>query len=144
MQSFAGAIMGLMPSSGCSGEPHCSLWCFSAVPYCLLWWGDLVCRAESQESELLGSSPREQDLEQKIRPLRGRKGRPRRGSWQRAQQKHESTACQCWPSYVIWPWSIPEEIFVCQLWNFKINLYYLRTHLKAMHNTLYYWSVVTC
>lgn len=67
----------------------------------------LLWKAESQESELLGSSPREQGREQKMRPPRGRKGLPSRGSWQWAQQKHASVACQCWPSYVIWPWSMP-------------------------------------
>lgn len=107
-QSFAAVTDDLMPSSGCRGEPHCDCCGFSVVPqrWC---WGCLLCSAELWDSALLDSSPREQCLEQKISPPRGRKGRPSRGSWQRAQQKHDSTACQCWPSYIIWPWSIPER-----------------------------------
>ncbi|KAK0145946.1 hypothetical protein N1851_015130 [Merluccius polli] len=91
------------------GTQRGGCWTFSAVSQrrCC---GDRLCRAESQESELLGSSPREQAREQKMRPPRGRKGRPSSASRQRAQQKQVSTACQCWPSYVIWPWSIPEDI----------------------------------
>lgn len=42
--------------------------------------------------------PRLQAREQKIRPPRGRKGRPSRGRPQRLQQKQRSEACQCWPS----------------------------------------------
>lgn len=78
-QSIMGVIGGLTPSGGCSGEPHCKGWCFSAVLQhgCR---GVLLCSAESQESELLGSSPSEQGLEQKMSPPRGRKGRPSRGS----------------------------------------------------------------
>lgn len=64
--------------------------------------------AESQESELSASSPSEQALEQKMSPRRGRKGRPSRGRRQRAQQKQNSTACQRWPSYVIWLCPMPE------------------------------------
>ncbi|TNN29514.1 hypothetical protein EYF80_060337 [Liparis tanakae] len=64
-------------------------------------------KAESEESEPLGSSPRLQEREQKIWPCLGRKGRPSRERLQRAQPKQPSVACQCCPSYVIWPWSMP-------------------------------------
>ena len=46
----------------------------------------------------VGSDPRLQAREQKIRPRRGRKGRPSRALPQRLQQKQRSEACQCWPS----------------------------------------------
>lgn len=46
----------------------------------------------------VGSDPRLQAREQKIRPRRGRKGRPSRARPQRLQQKQWSEACQCWPS----------------------------------------------
>lgn len=51
--------------------------------------------------------PALQDREQKICPCFGKKGRPSRERLQWAQQKHSSVACQCCPSYVIWPWSMP-------------------------------------
>lgn len=44
------------------------------------------------------SAPRLQAREQKIRPRRGRKGRPSSARPQRLQQKQRSEACQCWPS----------------------------------------------
>lgn len=46
----------------------------------------------------VGSDPRLQAREQKIRPWRGRKGRPSRALPQQLQQKQRSEACQCWPS----------------------------------------------
>lgn len=49
-------------------------------------------------ADAVGSDPRLQALEQKIRPRRGRKGRPSRARPQRLQQKQRSEACQCWPS----------------------------------------------
>lgn len=92
----------LVPPCGRGVELCCGLW----ISLCDT---DLLCRAESQESELSGSSPSEQEREQKMSPPRGRKGLPSRGSRQQAQLKHASEACQCWPSYVIWPWSIPAD-----------------------------------
>lgn len=44
------------------------------------------------------SAPRLQAREQKIRPRRGRKGRPSRARPHQLQQKQRSEACQCWPS----------------------------------------------
>lgn len=40
-------------------------------------------------------------------PRLGRKGRPSRLPRHVLQQKHCSVACQCWPSWLIWPWSTP-------------------------------------
>lgn len=137
IESLAFAVVTLLlPSGGCRGELRpCCCWCASLCKI------GLHCRAESQESELLGSSPREQGREQKMSPPRGRKGLPSRGSLQRAQQKHASDACQCCPSYVICPWSIPaNNVAVSQ------NAYYItllnnyrnikQKSLKPIHETV--------
>lgn len=118
VESLAVAVVRLLPSGGRRAELHsCCSWCTNLCEV------GLHCRAESQESELLGSSPREQGREQKMSPPRGRKGLPSRGSRQRAQQKQASEACQCCPSYVICPWSIPANTILIMY--LHIVLYYI-------------------
>ena len=48
-----------------------------------------------------GARPLLQPMEQKMRPRRGRNGRPSSDARQVWQQKQPSVACQCWPSCVI-------------------------------------------
>lgn len=52
-------------------------------------------------SEGVGGSPLLQAMEQKMAPRRGKKGRPSSDARHVWQQKQDSVACQCWPSWVI-------------------------------------------
>lgn len=60
-----------------------------------------------EESDGVGGSPLEHAIEQYIAPFLGKKGLPNRLALHVWQAKHRSVACQCWPSWDIWPWSTP-------------------------------------
>ena len=72
--------------------------CWTVDDDCEPWVGVLALLSVG-----VGGSPLLQPMEQKMRPRRGRNGRPSSELRQVWQQKQPSVACQCCPSWVICP-----------------------------------------
>lgn len=76
-------------------------WCIKLLLLLLLLLCVGVCAFESVLG--VGGSPLLHPIEQKMSPRRGKNGLPSSDVRHVWQQKQPSVACQCWPSWVIWP-----------------------------------------